>query len=86
MTNDKFHELCDKQGPLLVIIKTSKDILVGGFCTSSYKNEGSWSSCNSDPNAVVFSITRNKVYLNLNETENVFFHTDSSFHICGDAI
>ena len=56
MTNDKFHKLCDNQGPLLAIIKTNKDILIGGFCSISYKNSGDW---NVDPKVVVFSITRN---------------------------
>ena len=73
MTNDKFHELCDNQGPLLVIIKTNKDILIGGFCSISYKNDNSrW---NVDPKVVVFSITRNKVYHRLNDEYNVFFGT-----------
>ena len=67
MTNDKFHELCDDQGPLLVIIKTNKDILIGGFCSISYKNDNSYWN-NVDPTLVVFSITRNKVYHRLNDT------------------
>ena len=83
MTNDKFHELCDNQGPLLVIIKTNKDILIGGFCSISYKNGGGW---NVDPKVVVFSITRNKVYHRLNDTCNVYFHTDTSFSVGGCAI
>jgi hypothetical protein len=59
MTNAKFHELCDNKGPLLVVIKTQKDILIGGFCSISWKNSGGWVV---DPKCVVFSITRKKVY------------------------
>ena len=84
MTNDKFHELCDDQGPLLVIIKTNKDILIGGFCSISYKNDNS--NWNVDPKVVVFSITRNKVYHRLNDTYNVYFNTGYSFNIGGEAI
>ncbi len=58
-SNAKFHELCDSQGPLLVIAKTQKDILIGGFCSISWKNSGDWTL---DPKCVVFSITRQKIY------------------------
>jgi hypothetical protein len=83
MTNDKFHELCDNQGPLLVIIKTNKDILIGGFCSISYKNTGNWKV---DPKVVVFSITRNKVYHRLNDIYNVYFSTGYSFVVGNSAI
>jgi hypothetical protein len=82
MINAKFHKLCDNQGPLLAIIKTNKDILIGGFCSISYKNSG---GNNVDPKVVVFSITRNKVYHRLNDTFNVYFGTDGSF-VVGCAI
>ncbi len=83
MTNAKFHELCDNQGSLLVIIKTNKDILIGGFCSISYKNTGNY---NVDPKVVVFSITRNKVYHRLSDTNNVYFNTGYSFVVGGDTI
>ena len=35
---------------------------------------------------MVFSITRNKVYHRLNDTNNVWFTPDNSFRIGGDAI
>ncbi len=55
----KFHELCDSEGPLLVIVKTQKDLLIGGFCSISWKNSGNFTL---DPKCVVFSITRQKIY------------------------
>jgi|LauGreDrversion4_2_1035121.scaffolds.fasta_scaffold244846_1 hypothetical protein len=86
MTNDKFHELCDNQGPLLAIIKTNKDILIGGFCSISYKNDNSYWN-NVDPKVVVFSITRNKVYHRLtDDADDVFFGTDNSFTVGFNAI
>ena len=58
-TNDKFHALCDNQGPLLVLVKTGKDILIGGFSSIPWKNSGGYTV---DPKCVVFSLTRNKTY------------------------
>ena len=71
-TNEKFHERCDNQGPLLVIIKTQKDILIGGFCSISWKNTGNYVV---DPKCVVFSITRQKIYNRLNDNYNLHFTT-----------
>jgi hypothetical protein len=71
----KFHERCDNQGPLLVIIKTQKDILVGGFSSISWKNVGGYVV---DPKCVVFSITRKKIYNRLNDNCNVHFGTSRS--------
>lgn len=83
MMNAKFHELCDNQGALLVIIKTSKDILIGGFCSISYKNSG---GSNVDPKCVVFSFTRNKIYNRLNDKYNVEFNSGYSLLIGCNAI
>jgi hypothetical protein len=82
-TNDKFHEICDNQGPLLVIIKTNKDILIGCFCSISYKNSGNW---NVDLKVVLFSITRNKVYHRLNDKNNLCFYIRLSFFVDSSAI
>jgi hypothetical protein len=68
--NGKFHSLCDDKGPLLVIIKTEKDVLIGGFCSISWKNSGTWTV---DPKCVVFSISRQKIYNRLNNTNNLYF-------------
>ena len=58
-TNEKFHALCDNQGPLLVLVKTGKDILIGGFSSIPWKYSGGFTL---DPKCVVFSLTRNKTY------------------------
>jgi hypothetical protein len=69
-TDAKFHELCDNQGSLLVLVKTGKDILIGGFSSIPWKNSGGWTV---DPKCVVFSLTRNKTYIRHNDTGNVHF-------------
>ena len=72
-SNSKFHELCDNKGPLLVLIKTFKGILIGGFCSIDYKSSGDFKS---DPKCVVFSITREKVYPRENNDDNIQFAND----------
>jgi hypothetical protein len=64
--------LCDDQGPLLVIIKTQKDILIGGFCSISWKKSG---GAQIDPKCVVFSISRKKIYNRLNDNDNLYFNS-----------
>ena len=69
-SNDKFHALCDNQGPLLVLVKTGKDILIGGFSSVPWKNSGGYTV---DPKCVVFSLTRNKTYIRQNDELNLYF-------------
>ncbi len=69
--NAKFHELCDNQGPLLVLVKTAKDILIGGFSSIPWKNSGGWTV---DPKCIVFSLTRNKTYIRHTDAYNVGFN------------
>jgi hypothetical protein len=71
-SNVKFHAKCDNQGPLLVLIKTSKDILIGGFSSVPWKSGGG----SVDPKCVVFSLTRNKTYKRHNDNDNLFFDSD----------
>ena len=71
--NAKFHELCDNQGPLLVLVKTAKDILIGGFSSIPWKNSGGWTV---DPKCIVFSLTRNKTYIRHNDNTNVCFDSE----------
>ena len=35
---EKFHELCDNQGPTLCLMKTSYDYVCGGFASESWKS------------------------------------------------
>ena len=80
--NSKFHSLCDDKGPLLVIIKTQKDLLIGGFCSIPWKNSGSWTV---DPKCVVFSISRQKIYNRLNDKDNLYF-SSSYGPVLGDCV
>ena len=53
-----------------MIIKTQKDLIIGGFCSISWKNSGEWQI---DPKCMVFSISRQKIYNRLNDTGNLCF-------------
>jgi hypothetical protein len=82
--NSKFHSLCDNKGPLLVIIKTQKDLLIGGFCSISWKNSGGWQT---DHQSLIFSISRQKIYNKLNDsTSNLYFDSDNGLHLGNGAI
>ena len=68
-----FHQLCDNKGPLLVLLRTKKDIIVGGFCSLNWRTSGDFFE---DPKCVVFSVTRQKIYKRLNNKENIQFDSD----------
>ena len=56
-----FHSLCDNIAPLLVIVKTTKNVVFGGYTEAPYtfskKRVG-----NKDDNAFIFSINKMKTY------------------------
>ena len=56
-----FHSLCDGIAPLVVLIKTSKNVVFGGYTEAPYtfakKRTG-----NKDDNAFIFSINKMKTY------------------------
>ena len=71
MSAKVFHSLCDNKGPLLVLIKTRKDILCGGFSSIPWKNSGAYTV---DKNCFIFSLKLRKIYKRLNDTDNLYFH------------
>ena len=44
LKNEEFHSLCDDQGPLLVLAKTT-NATFGGFCAQSWKSIGGYRKC-----------------------------------------
>ena len=58
-SNDTFHSLCDKQGPLLVLVKTGKGKLIGGFSSVPWRNDEKDGVWTKDPKCVAFSLTKN---------------------------
>ena len=64
-----FHSLCDNKGPLLVLIKTRKDILCGGFSSIHWKNTNEWAV---DKKCFIFSLKLKKIYKRLNDANNLY--------------
>jgi hypothetical protein len=85
MSADVFHSLCDNKGPLLVLFKTRKDILCGGFSSIDWKNSGDWTV---DNKCFIFSLKLRKVYNRLNDTNNLYFKESHGayFGDCGLSI
>ena len=73
MSPSVFHSLCDNKGPLLVLIKSRKEILCGGFSSIDWKNSGHWTV---DNKCFIFSLKLNKMYERKSDTENLFFSQD----------
>jgi hypothetical protein len=74
MSPSVFHSICDNKGPLLVLIKTRKDILCGGFSSIDWKNSGGWTV---DNKCFIFSLKLRKVYKRLSDTLNLYFGSDA---------
>ena len=56
---DTFHELCDNQGPTLVLIKSTEGFVIGGYTPLDWDISKKW-KCDSD--TFLFSLTNNSVY------------------------
>ena len=66
-----FHSLTNDKGPLLVLIKTRKNILCGGFSSIDWKSSGGRTI---DKKCFIFSLKTQKVYKPQDEIENLYFN------------
>jgi hypothetical protein len=57
-TNKAFHEKCDGKANAVIIIKTNKDYVFGGYASAKWTSERNFIS---DSNAFIFSIRRNGI-------------------------
>ena len=71
MSAKVFHSLCDNKGPLLVLIKTRKDILCGGFSSIHWRNIGDFTV---DKKCFIFSLKLCKLYKRLDDRSNLWFN------------
>ena len=69
MTPFVFHQLCDNKGPLLVLFKTNKDILCGGFSSVNWNSSGLYTV---DKKCFIFSLKLRKVYKRKNDNYNLY--------------
>ena len=56
---DTFHKLCDNQGPTLVLIKTTEQIIFGGYTPLNWDN---YSSLKHDNDTFLFSLTNSRIF------------------------
>lgn len=56
-TSSKFHELCDNQGPTLVLIEASNGTVFGGYASESWSSSGNHKSA---PGSFLFNLTTDK--------------------------
>ena len=56
---DDFHRLCDNQGPTLVLIKTTKGDIIGGYTPLDWDNHSGWKY---DNNTFIFSLKDNRIF------------------------
>ena len=69
-----FKNKCDGQSPTLVIIKTTKNIIFGGYASSKWEEE----KAISDKNAFVFSLNPLKKYNQINPPNAALYYSFSS--------
>ena len=56
---NKFHELCDRMGPTLTIMKTKVGVICGGFTMKDWTSDNKWKSDNC---AFVFRLDKKASY------------------------
>ncbi len=66
---ETFHQNCDNKNDELVIIKTKKGIIFGGYTEIGFKNTGDYIK---DENAFVFSYSKQKIYDNMKDKNAIY--------------
>ena len=74
-TSDDFHKYCDNKGPTLILIKTTKNKIFGGFTPLNWKNKGFWIK-DSNKHTFIFSLNLKKKYNMLTENSDGIFCFD----------
>ncbi len=64
----KFAELVNNTGPTLIIMRTSKDRICGGYTSKSWDGAENWVS---DSEAFVFSVNHDKKYIPTNNNNAI---------------
>jgi len=55
---NRFHDLCDNQAPTLIIAKSTKNTVYGGYTEKYWNCKTSWNNNYvKDPEAFLFSVT-----------------------------
>ena len=70
-----FHDRCDNKSPTIIIVKTGKNIIFGGYTEAPWKSEG---GATNDPKSFCFSLSDNKRYLQ-NKGKNDSIYCDKNY-------
>ena len=63
-----FHRICNNQGPTLIIIKTTKDRIFGGFTPLDWKNQGNYKDLSNQ--TFIYSLNLMKKYDMINKNRD----------------
>ena len=64
---EKFHKLCDKQGATIVLIKSTEDLIFGGYTPLNWDSN---SAVKNEEETFLFSLTNNKKYEKVKKSYN----------------
>ena len=67
---DKFHQLCDKKGKTLTLIKSSEGFIIGGYSPLDWDSNSGWKK---DNETFLFSITNKKIYKKIRNKESSIY-------------
>lgn len=89
-TSEDFHSICDNRGSNVVIIKTTKGFIFGGYTSISWDKSNKYKT---DANAFLFSISMKKIYLIktiseailCNDSAGPIFGSGHDIYITGDS-
>ncbi len=71
-TIKKFHDLCDNQGPTLVLFKTTNGVKTGGYSPLSW--DSSTGGYKNDWDSFVFSLDKKEKYIKNSISESIYCH------------
>jgi hypothetical protein len=77
-TKSKFHELCDRMGPTLTIMKTKAGAICGGFTMQDWTSDGRYKS---DSCAFVFRLDTKATYSSKLQSDRAIY-CDSDYGPC----
>ena len=67
---EKFHNLCDNQGPTLILIKSIEQFIIGAYTPLNWDNTSKWKK---DDETFLFSLTNNKKYNKTEKSKNSIY-------------
>ena len=67
-----FHQLCDNQGPTVILIKGNKGFIIGGYTPLSWDSNSGYKK---DNETFLFSLTNNEIYTKCKEDIDSIYYS-----------